>query len=89
MVKNAGDPGLIPGLGRSLEKEWQSTMAFLPGEFHGQRSLTSYSPWGYKESDTTEQRTHACTMDKIMRPRKRVFPITIHENCIMENGNKK
>jgi len=27
----------------------------LPGEFHGQRSLAGYSPWGCKESDTTEQ----------------------------------
>ena len=28
---------------------------FLPGKFHGQRSLADYSPWGCKESDTTEQ----------------------------------
>jgi len=28
---------------------------FLPGKFHTQRSLASYSPWGPKESDTTEQ----------------------------------
>ena len=27
---------------------------FLPGESHGQRSLAGYSPWGHKESDTTE-----------------------------------
>ena len=27
---------------------------FLPREFHGQRSLVSYSPWDCKESDTTE-----------------------------------
>ena len=27
---------------------------FLPGEFHGQRNLSGYSPWGCKESDTTE-----------------------------------
>ena len=33
----------------------------LPGQFHGQRSLASYSPWGHKESDTTEQLTHAHT----------------------------
>ena len=30
---------------------------FLPGEFHGQRSLVGYSPWDGKESDT-EQLTH-------------------------------
>ena len=28
---------------------------FLPGEFHGQRGLVGYSPWGGKESDMTEQ----------------------------------
>ena len=28
---------------------------FLLGEFHGQTSLAGYSPWGHKESDTTEQ----------------------------------
>ena len=27
---------------------------FLPGKFHGQRSLVDYSPWGGKESDTIE-----------------------------------
>ena len=30
---------------------------FLPGEFHGQRTLVGYSPWGRKESDMTEQLT--------------------------------
>ena len=36
-------------------REWQPTLAFLPGEFHGQRSLTgSCSPWGLKESARTE-----------------------------------
>ena len=35
-------------------KKWQPTPVFLPGEFHGQRSLVGYSPWGHKESDTTE-----------------------------------
>ena len=39
-------------------KEWQPTPGFLPGEFHGQRSLVGNSPWGRKESYTTEQLTH-------------------------------
>ena len=33
------------------------TPIFLPGEFHGQRSLEGYSPWGHKESDTIERLT--------------------------------
>ena len=37
-----------------LEKEWQPTPVFLPGKTPGQRSLVGYSPWGRKESDTTE-----------------------------------
>ena len=42
-------------------REWLSTPVFLPGEFHGQRSLVGHSPWGHKESDTTEQLTHTHT----------------------------
>ena len=37
-----------------LEKEMATTPVFLPGQFHGQRSLVGYSPWSCKESDTTE-----------------------------------
>ena len=36
-------------------REWQPIPGFLPGEFHGQRSLVGYSPWGGKESHTTQQ----------------------------------
>ena len=35
-------------------REWLPTPVFLPGELYGQRSLGSYSPWGHKESDTSE-----------------------------------
>ena len=91
---NAGDPGSIPGSGRSagegigyplqyswaslvaqmvknlpamweiwvgslgwedpLEKGWQPTPAFLPGEFSWTEE-PGYSPWGCKESDMTER----------------------------------
>ena len=52
---NSGDSGLIPGWGRSpWRRQWQSTPAFLPREFHGQKSLAGYSPWDHTESDTTE-----------------------------------
>ena len=36
-----------------LEKKWQLTPVFLPGKFHGQRSLADYSPWDSKELDMT------------------------------------
>ena len=35
-------------------RKWQPTPVFLPGKFHGQRSLAGCSPWGCKVSDTTE-----------------------------------
>ena len=47
---NVGDLGSIPGLGRSPGGGGRlTTPVFWPGEFHG-----LYSPWGRKESDTTE-----------------------------------
>ena len=36
-------------------RKCQPTPVFLPGEFHGQRILAGYSPWGHKELDTTER----------------------------------
>ena len=35
-------------------RKWHSTPVFLAGKSHGQRSQMGYSPWGCKESDTTE-----------------------------------
>ena len=56
---NAGDQGSIYPWVRNIpwRREWQPSPIFLPGEFHGQRSLAGYSTWGYKESDMTEQLT--------------------------------
>ena len=46
----------MPGLGRfPWRRAQQHIPVFLPGEFHGQRSLVGYSPWGRKELDTMEQ----------------------------------
>ena len=35
-------------------KEWQPIPILLPREFHGQKSLAGYSPWGCKESGMIE-----------------------------------
>ena len=51
---NTGALASIPGLGRSSE-EGNGYPLQYSGESHGQRSLAGYSPWGNKESDTTEQ----------------------------------
>ena len=51
--------GLDPWVGKiSWRRAWQPTAVSLPKESHGQRSLEGYSPWGHKESDTTEVTQH-------------------------------
>ena len=54
-TQNAGDLGLIPGLGRcpggGHGNPLQDSCLENP---HGQRSLADYHPQGHKESDTTE-----------------------------------
>ena len=49
-------------------RKWQSTPLFLPGKFHGQKSLESYSPWSRKELDTTEHADIVQSVDKILKP---------------------
>ena len=52
---NAGDMGLIPGLGRSPAGGYSNPLQYSCLENpHGQRSLAGYSSWDHKESDTTE-----------------------------------
>ena len=49
---NAGDTrdmGKIP-----WRRRQHPTPVFLPGKFHGQRSLVGFSLWGCEESDATE-----------------------------------
>ena len=65
---NVGDGGSIPG----------QEAVFLPGESHGQSSLVGYSPWGHKESDTTDV-SHipaapaTCSLLRYQRPAPRVM----------------
>jgi len=55
-ISNAGDLGLIPGLGRSPGGRHGNPLQYSCLENpHGQRSLAGYSPWGRKESDTTKR----------------------------------
>ena len=46
---------LISCVGLSRRRQWQPTPVLLPGKSHGRRSLVGCSPWGCKESDTTER----------------------------------
>ena len=48
--------GFDPWVGKiPWRRKWYPIPIFLPGKSHGQRRLVGYSPWGHKESDTTEQ----------------------------------
>ena len=56
---NTGDQGFIPGLKRSPGEGNgyplpQESPVFLSGEFHEERSLAGYRPWGPKESDKAD-----------------------------------
>ena len=53
MVKNLQEPW-VQSLGGEdpLEREWLTSPVVLPGEFHGQRSLASYTVHGVVKSQT-------------------------------------
>ena len=58
---NAGGMGLIPGPGISRGEGNGNPFQYSCQEnFQRQRNLACYSPWGLKESDTTE---HICSCD--------------------------
>ena len=46
LLSNAGDRGSIP-----WKRKWQPPPVFLPGKYHGQRSLAGCTLWGLRESD--------------------------------------
>ena len=49
-------PGFDPWVGKiPWRRKWEPTLVFLPGKFHGQRSLEGYSPRGLKEPGTSQQ----------------------------------
>ena len=53
---------IVSVFGTTGRRNWQPTPVFLPGKFHGQRSLLEYSPWGHKETGMTE---HTHTHSKV------------------------
>ena len=44
-------------------RKWHPTLVFLPGKFHGWRSLACFSPWDHKELDTTK---HTCKIWSVL-----------------------
>ena len=53
------DTGSIPELERSPGEGHSNHSRSLPRESCGRRTLAGYSPWGHKESDTTEATEHS------------------------------
>ena len=66
---NAGDPGSFPGSGSSFGEGIGYPLQYSCLEnLHGQRSLAGYSPWGYKELNTTEQLSTAHIEFILLKP---------------------
>ena len=95
MVKNLPalqETGFDPWVGKMpWRREWLPTPVFLPGEFHRQRSLVGYSPWGLKESDRTEKLTEV----NILFLRSSLYEASpgtrflVPINCTPARGEKK
>ena len=68
-ASNAGGLCVCPRVGKiSWRREWLPTPVLLPGKSHGQRSLLDFSPWGCKESDTTDRVTLSLTCGLLILP---------------------
>ena len=82
---NEGDLGLIPGLGRTPGGGHGSPLQYSCLENpHGQKSLVGYSPWGRKESDTTERlSTEQMIDEKSVKEVKEAGQVSRHP---MESG---
>ena len=61
-------------------RKWQPAPVFLPGEFHGQRSLPGYSPWGRKELDTMEWLTLSLSLSLHVDLKNEKMEISKKEN---------
>ena len=64
-------------------RAWKPTPVFLPGAFHGQRSLEGYSSWCCKEWDATEATSHARMQGKLVH-----LKCTVQEKEHADGGRK-
>ena len=94
MVKNLPAmwrPRFNPWVGKiPWRRKWLATPVFFPGEFHGQRSLASYSPQGHKDSDTTERLTLSLAFhfQGVLTHLGHRWPLTSVFNCIFKVGGR-
>ena len=88
---NAGDLGSISGLGRSPGEgnSYPLQYSCLKNP-HGQRSLAGYSPWGRKESDTTERLSTAYSTREENKDKHRAckpsFPMRVTNQGRLRQG---
>jgi len=75
-----------PGQEDPWSRKWKPTPVFLPGKFHGQRSLAGYSPRVTQESDTTE---HVCNLVHINHVLILTYPHFIIMNFCFQMKKKK
>ena len=74
--------GFNPWVGKiPWRREWLPTLASLPGEFHGQRSLAGYSSWDHNESDMNEGLTHTHNMQKCTKEQK-ILDLNVFKNIL-------
>ena len=64
-------------------RERQSVPIFLHGKFHGEKSLGGYSPWGHKESDTTEH-AHITERAHIHASIYNILPSALHLRSLIK-----
>ena len=73
-------PRFDPWVGKiPWRSKWQLTPVVLPGKSHGQRRVAGYSPWGCKESDTTEH-THSNYINISIFSSWKLFPSICYFN---------
>ena len=92
-VCSAGDPGLIPGSGRSPGGGHGNPLQYSCLEnSHGQRSLAGYSPWGCKESDMTEQLStarHSKYLGSVMTTQASQVPLVVENPPVNEGRHSR
>ena len=77
-------PGSSPWVGKiPWRREWPPTPLFLPGEFHGQRSLAGCNPQGRKELDITERLIHTHTHTHTRAHANIVTYLEVSKVCVL------
>ena len=66
-----------------LEKEMATRSRTLVWRIHGQRSLEGYSPWGRKESDTTERLHFHFLSKQSSKEKKSQLPLVSGFVCLL------